>query len=162
MEKCCSNTCGCPKKAQGQCGGCQGKGCPILQKKIDVSGLTSEEECMITLLEELCYLPIGKVVGCSFAPIYIRDYSQSIEETMGMTKVLLLLEGRGIVTLDWEVPLYNYQYEKEFAIECLKQFCEIQKGTPFTSLSKKGSVALSTQYLSMVDSSYEERISSGE
>lgn len=151
---CCGQSCGCPRKVEGLCGGCKGNGCNHYKKVLDLTDITDEEQYFINLLEEFCYLPIWEVRGIDVLPIFIEKETQTLEETIFFAKVLTKLEKQGVLSLDYEIPLTNYDYEKEFAIE---SFLKSQNEN-CTSIRRQGSMALTQEYFLNIDDCYEDKI----
>lgn len=150
-KNCCEQKCLCPKKVEGACGGCQGSGCLKSRKSVDLVDINQEELYFIRLLEGTCYLPIAVFSDVEVAPVFVEKETQTLEETIEIARVLTQLEEKGILTLDYDISLVNCDYEKQFKNYYFDDIVH-------TAIEKQGSMALTQEYLLMVDTNYEERI----
>ncbi len=159
----CSGGCKCQQKAYGLCGGC---GTP--SKRADTLELSQKEVDFVKQLESHCYLPVVqfvvqdttdpmfKVIG--FSPVYLEDGTASIEEMREMGKMLVDLQKKKILTLDYHLPLQGYGYEEYLQSEMFLGFAksvdEEMQGEEHTGVYatiQKGSMALTQAYVQTID-----------
>lgn len=114
----CKN-CACPMKKNGTC----------VKNK-----LTDEEQEFLKILEGNLYLPMISEKGLENVPILEKEYGNRA------TTLVKELERKGVISLDYEEELKNFDYEKNFE-----------------NIDKKGSVSLRINHLSKIDFSYEEK-----
>lgn len=95
------------------CGGC----CGHHQEEIQLS---QEEIAFMNQLAQSPYLPLARFIvkstksdhleSVALAPVYINNRADSMEMVKHMGTVLKSLEGKGLITLDYELPLENGDY----------------------------------------------------
>ena len=97
------------------CGKCSGHcGCGSLT-------LTTREQAFIRCLAQLPFLPVAQFLlrstksehleAIALAPVYILDPEDTIDHIKETGIVLRGLEEKGLITLDYDVPLQNYDYQ---------------------------------------------------
>ncbi len=87
----------------GHCGGCCSPhgGCG------ETLALTAEELAMLRRFAQIPFLPMaGK--SPEEAPVFLED-GEALAEADGTA--LLGLAGKGLIRLDWDIPLSNFGYE---------------------------------------------------
>jgi len=106
-------------KAQGKtiekkscCGGCCCK-----RKRITLS---ESEIAFVSRLSQTPFLPITRFImkssksehisSVALAPVYIEDKTDSMEQVKDVSSALISLCDYGIISLDYEIPLENYDY----------------------------------------------------
>ena len=91
MEKnhSCSGSC-------GNCGNCGGRARELT--------LTEGELQMLDVLSEVPFLPVARKMG-DLTPVYLEDTKYSPEE---YSLILQCLEKKGLISLDYDKPLKNF------------------------------------------------------
>ncbi|QIB69671.1 hypothetical protein Ami103574_10205 [Aminipila butyrica] len=112
---CCHGSGDTNHEDQHSCGGCHGG---HHQTEIQVS---DEEIEFLKELAQTPYLPLARFVlkssksshleSVALAPVYLHDIDDSMETVKSMAAVLEALESKGLITLDYEEPLENGNYE---------------------------------------------------
>jgi hypothetical protein len=107
-EKTCKHE-GCCKSHTGFCGGCHA-----------APELTAEEKDFLRLLAQAPFLPVcGFLLKSSrsahfetvaLEPVYLTDKRDSIETARKNAAILKRLAEYGAITLDYDIPLQNYDY----------------------------------------------------
>jgi len=127
---------GCQKSAATHCGnGCCGQ--------VSVPGLTEQGVDFLRLMAQTPFLPLGCFVlksshsnhleSVAFAPVYLTEKQDDMDAVKEKAKVLEQLEEYGIITLDYDIPLENYDYEdfkKSAAFNYFKDTVEEGKQKP--------------------------------
>jgi len=85
----CSGSC-------GGCGGCSGYG--------GAMELTRGEIEMLLKLGQIPFLPVARKMG-EENPVYLEDSERTVEE---YSLILLCLEKRGLISLDYDKPLKSF------------------------------------------------------
>ena len=70
--------------------------------------LNEGELCMLQKLGEIPFLPVARPAD-SVNPIYLEDQHYSVEE---YSLILQSLEAKGLITLDYDVPIKGFQSER--------------------------------------------------
>ena len=86
MEKTCSGNC-------GSCGGCARE-----------LTLTEGELHLLDTLSEIPFLPVARKMG-DLDPVYLEENRYSVEE---YSLILQCLEKKGLISLDYDKPLKNF------------------------------------------------------
>jgi len=86
MEKSCSGNC-------GSCGGCARE-----------LTLTEGELHLLDTLSEIPFLPVARKMG-DLDPVYLEENRYSVEE---YSLILQCLEKKGLISLDYDKPLKNF------------------------------------------------------
>ena len=97
------------------CGKCGGHcGCGSLS-------LTEREQAFIRCLTQVPFLPVAQFLlrstksehleAIALAPVYILDPEDTMEHIKETGIILHGLEEKGLITLDYDVPLQNYDYK---------------------------------------------------
>lgn len=157
------NQCSCPQKADGQCGGCGSNA-----KTLNMQELTKSETDFIAELLSHCYLPVTQFILEDksqsdfsleiYSPVYIANSEQIISATTEIGKMLENLEQRGILSLDYDIPLSNYDYDDYYKSLAYTSF-EASANTEIAQTDssdiyptiRKGSMTLTQQYLTAID-----------
>lgn len=102
------------RHGEHSCGGCCGG---HHQEEIQMS---EEEIEFMKQLAQSPYLPLARFVlkssksshleSVALAPVYINNRADSMETVKHMAAILKSLEGKGLITLDYELPLENGNY----------------------------------------------------
>ncbi|WP_317854215.1 hypothetical protein [Chakrabartyella piscis] len=164
----CTNQCKCQQKAYGLCGGCG-----THNQKADTKELSSAAQELVKQLEIHCYLPVVQFVVqdttdpmfklVAYSPVYIEETEQTIEEIRDMGKVLVDLQKKKILTLDYHLPLQGYAYQEYLESEVFVEFANSvvaemkQEYTGVFATIQKGSMALTQEYLDQIDGFLEEK-----
>jgi hypothetical protein len=107
----CKHT-GCCNSRTGKCGG--------FHAGNSMPDFTAEETAFLRLLSQAPFLPIGQFLlkssrsdhleSVALAPVYLTDKRDSMESIHMNIKALKNLEQYGVITLDYDIPLENYDY----------------------------------------------------
>jgi hypothetical protein len=116
------------EQQEESCGGCCSK---QGQEPIHI---VKEELELLLELKEYNYLPISEFVMCSsendhvrfsgLAPVYIKKMNDSMEVVREKRTVLKQLEEKGLISLDYDIPLQGYDYSMHTESELYKYFIE--------------------------------------
>ena len=121
--------------------------------------LTEAQAAFLHELEHHHYLPLARFLmestveddfsSVSMAPVYLRDPEETMEQVKETGELLLDLERRGWITLDYDYPLEGYPYAEYRQSALYDYFCrtvEEAKGRPGflgdTPVLELGSIAL--------------------
>lgn len=107
----CGNCRGCADR--GSCGGCTGCGGSL--------ELTRQEMDFLVLLGQVAFLPVARKLGDE-TPVYLEDGPEKQEQNAA---VLQLLEKKGLICLDYDIPLKGMDPERYAA-------CPIQGSVALT------------------------------
>ena len=117
----------CCKIHTGQCGKC----CSEPETFI----ATNEESFFLKMLSEIPFLPVAQfLLTCShsrhvwsiaLSPVFLTDGFDSIETIRKTSITLKSLEQRGIITLDYDLPMSNYNYSLFNESKAFKYFQEV-------------------------------------
>ncbi|QHI73669.1 hypothetical protein [Aminipila terrae] len=140
------HSCGCSCGGHGHshdteqvqnCGSCHST------KEQGPINLSREELEILLELKEFNYLPISEFIMSnsenhhiefsSLAPVYIRDLKDTMETVRSIGSILKELEKKGLITLDYDIPLQGYDYTMHTESELYKYFIktvEEGKNTP--------------------------------
>jgi hypothetical protein len=82
--------------------------------------LNSKESSFLTELMKYSYLPVSRFIMSSsiekharfvsLAPVYIIDADDSMEDVKEIRTILIELEEKGLISLDYDIPLEDYDY----------------------------------------------------
>ena len=111
----CSGSC-------GGCGGCSGCG--------GAMELTRGEIEMLLKLGQIPFLPVARKMGDE-NPVYLEDTEQTVEE-YGL--ILLCLEKRGLISLDYDKPLKSFDDAAYAAYPIRGSFALTQRGQQVVEL----------------------------
>ncbi|MHC1723644.1 MAG: hypothetical protein AB9836_10620 [Aminipila sp.] len=111
-------------------------GCCSKQEQGPIN-LNKEELKILLELKEFNYLPISEFVMSSsendhisfsgLAPVYIRDLKDTMEVVKEIGTVLKGLEAKGLISLDYDIPLQGYDYTMHTESELYKFFIQTVK-----------------------------------
>lgn len=87
----------------GSCGSCANSGCGGHGRELV---LTGQEIALLERLGEVAFLPVARRWD-SEDPVYLEDHNCTQEE---YSRVLRLLELKGLISLDYHLPLQNFDY----------------------------------------------------
>lgn len=118
----CSGCGGCPKGSKGCCGDRAGQPGGAGQQKITI---TEAEYELLMELYEFLYLPLvrffiaephgeaGSAVGDSVKlfPVYLEEGDETLEQARRTGRLLVGLQQKGLVSLDYGQPLQGCDYE---------------------------------------------------
>lgn len=93
---------GCGTSGCGGCGGCGSCGCCNRREMI----LTPPEAALLRRLGEVAFLPVARRYD-SETPVYLEEADYSPGE---WGEALAWLQLKGLVTLDYDMPLTNFDY----------------------------------------------------
>lgn len=153
-----AHTCKCQQKAYGLCGGCGSH-----NQGMDSMELTEAEREFVEQLESHCYLPVVQFLVqdttdpvfkiVAFSPVYMAEEGEAMEEIQAMGKMLVALQKKKVLTLDYHLPLQGYGYEEYLQSDVFLAFAkkvaeEVQEeyAGVFATI-QKGSMALTQSYL---------------
>jgi len=142
---------GCCNSGQSHCGGCCGK--------TSIPEISAESEALLQQLAQTPFLPLGCFVlrssrsehleSVAFAPVYLTEKHEDMDAVRKSAKILEQLEECGIITLDYDLPLENYDYgvfKESAAFNTFKNTVEEGKRNPDFLFDKAsiefGSIAL--------------------
>jgi hypothetical protein len=102
----------CCKSQKGQCGGCY--------SAAPLPDFTEGETAFLRLLAQAPFLPVGRfllksgrsgqLASVALAPVFLTDGRDSMEIVRERGEVLKGLAEYGVITLDYHLPLKNYDY----------------------------------------------------
>lgn len=111
---------------EGSCGGCCSK------KEQGPINISKEELEILLELKEYHYLPISEFVMSNsenehigftgLAPVYIKKLDDSMETVKGIVNVLKQLVKKGLISIDYDLPLQGYDYSMHTESELYKYF----------------------------------------
>lgn len=160
-NKNCQGCSGCNSQRQaahncgkdGSCGGC---GCQNREIAI-----TEREKDFLLLLAQLPFLPLAQFFSKSIdseqanamtlASVYLETADDSLDTILETGALLRDLEGKRLITLDYDKPLQNYDYTIFEESKAFKDFCQKQavSGQPIV---ERGSIALTALGQEVLDS----------
>ena len=144
------------------CGKCGGHcGCHSLT-------LTEREQAFVRCLAQMPFLPVARFLlrstksehleSVALAPAYILDAEDTMEHVKETGAVLHELEEKGLITLDYDVPLQNYDYQVYFhsaVYQSFQQTVEEAKTRPDflynIGIMELGSIALTQRGYEIAD-----------
>lgn len=152
-NSCKSACCGGHSHGEHEHGGCCGghnhgehnHGCCCGEhKEIDKENLTEDETAFLNHLISYTFLPVTRfilksskekdfLVPC-FAPVYIEYKDDNIEKVKLVASILTSLEEKGIISIDYDIELKNYDYSEYYDSDFFKYF----QATVEEGKSKKG------------------------
>lgn len=100
--------------------------------------LTAEESALFSMIEQYGCLPVAQFVlrnskeeslyAIALAPVAIDDLSDSMEKVKHTGQILLSLEHKGLITLDYDIPITGYDYDGYRNSELFKYFeCTVEE-----------------------------------
>ena len=110
-HSCCSDCCGDShsSKSAGDCA-----------HSLESLTINSKEISFLAELVKCSYLPVSRFIMSSsieeeariesLAPVYINDIEDSMETVKEIGTVLSELEKKGLISLDYDIPLQKYEY----------------------------------------------------
>ncbi len=121
--------------------------------------LTAEEERLLHALHHCHYLPIARftitsskedeLYAVAMEPVYLTDESTSMKDARLDSAPFASLEEKGLITLDYDIPLTGYDYGVYERSSLYRYFCDTVKENASrpdalfdTPNLEKGSVAL--------------------
>lgn len=118
----------------GCCGGhnhADGCGCGGSSSEGSIK-ITQGEFYMLMILAETPFLPLARFVmnstksdelqSIALAPVFLQEIDDTMEHVRVSGEILLALEGKGLVTLDYDQPLKGYTYSEYTNSEIYKSF----------------------------------------
>lgn len=112
-----SHSCSC-----GCCG--EHSSCKDTSSNADISLLSQQEKDFIHALKESHYFPISRFilksnkesdfVSVALPCVYIYDLHQTMEQVKEMSALITGLEHKGLISVDYDIPLKNYTYDEYF------------------------------------------------
>lgn len=113
-------------------GGCCGSAQDIDVDPIPLDGLSEAE---IQFLQDLVahqYFPVAQFVltssttdefeSVALSPVFVTDTKDTMEQIKNLGARLQALADKGFITLDYDIPLENYDYEEYFESEVFAYF----------------------------------------
>lgn len=165
---CCSRdrdgSCGRQNKSQcGKSGGCSG-GC-----RDRTLYITGDEREFLMKLAEIPFLPLTRfvmrssgddeAVSVTLAPVYLNSKNDSPDTVKKTGEILLSLEDKYLITLDYDLPLQNGDYSIYDESRVYREFCEsVRAGVSAGGIVydlpvlQRGSMALTTLGQDALDS----------
>lgn len=111
-EGCCGGSC---SSSGSGCGGCSGADLPPSDKNPLEVHISPEEEQFLKKLAQSPFLPIVQYVMTSsksehltnmaLSPVFLETGSESLDEIKALGDIILDLEERSIISLDFDTPL---------------------------------------------------------
>lgn len=158
-----SHGCKCQQKAYGLCGGCG-----THNQKVESLELNEAERDFVKQLEVHCYLPVVQFVVqdttdpmfklIAFSPVYLENKIDSMEKIQEMGKMLVNLQKKKILTLDYHLSLQGYAYGEYLQSEAFLTFAKSveeemqqEESTGVFATIQKGSMALTQEYIQTID-----------
>jgi hypothetical protein len=131
--------------------------------------VTEEEKALLLKLAEIPFLPLTRFVmkradsdesvSVAQAPVFLNDQHDSADAVKKTGDVLLSLEDKYLITLDYDLPLTNGDYSMYEKSRLYRDFCEaLQKGidqdgvTYSLPMLQRGSMALTALGQDALDS----------
>lgn len=131
----------------------------VRTKSVELQDSTPEEKNFLLILAQYTYLPVtrflltnsaeAELVSIALAPVVIDSLADTMETVKKNGQALLSLEERGLITLDYDIPLDGYDYEGYRDSDLYRYFAhtvEESKGKPGflfdTATLETGSMAL--------------------
>ncbi len=84
--------------------------------------ISEQEKSFLVILAQTPFLPMARFTMSStqsedlqsvaLAPVYMTDGKESMEQVQENRELLLSLEEKGLITLDYDQPLQGYGYEE--------------------------------------------------
>lgn len=109
------------------CGNCGGGHCHSLT-------LSEREQAFLRCLGQIPYLPVARFLlrsiksahleSVALAPVYLLDAEDSMEHVKESGNLLLALEEKGLITLDYEEKLQGCDYETYYCSEVYHSFLD--------------------------------------
>ncbi len=95
-------------------------------------GLTEEEQQVISAIEECGCIPVVRFVmkssksshfaSTALSAVYITSLEDDIEDVKARSKILAALEHRGLLSIDYDIPVSNYSYDEYLNSKIFKDF----------------------------------------
>lgn len=115
------------------CGGCCRHSSPT-------PPLTEAEHALLQEFAQLPFLPLAQFILASsrspharsvaLSPVYLRDEADSLEQIKATGALLLSLEEKGLVSLDFDLPLQGFNYASYHSCPAFRQLEEaVQEGS---------------------------------
>lgn len=112
--------CGCGRKhhEHEHAPGC---GCGAMEVPASLDGFSPEEQRFLTILAQYMYLPVTRfllrnsaeeeLIAIALAPVVIDDLADTMDTVKQNGQILSSLEARGLISLDYDLPLDGYDYQ---------------------------------------------------
>lgn len=147
----CSSKKDCSEPVKG-CGKCCVGGCHI--KEVS---LTEAESDFLKIFYQIPFLPLCRYRSMQTEPfpVYLSGEKESADEIRSTGQVLKSLENRGLITLDYDKPLSNFDYSDYKNPALIKALFDTPaEGKPFCPDPELefGSVALTPLGMDVLDS----------
>ena len=94
--------------------------------------MTAEESNLFALIEQYGCLPVAQFVlrnsqeeslyAIALSPVAIEEIDDSMEKVKQTGQILLSLEHKGLITLDYDIPIAGYDYDGYRNSELFKYF----------------------------------------
>lgn len=127
--------CGC---GGGCCGGHHdhdhhhGGGCCGGHKEVRIEDLTEDENAFLNHLLSYTFLPVTRFVLRStkekdfivhtLSPVYIEYEDDSMDKVKFVSEILNSLEEKGVISIDYDIKLKNYEYSEYYNSDLYKYF----------------------------------------
>lgn len=107
-----------------------------------VSGASADEKELefLILLDRYLYLPVARFLllskkqsdftSVALQAVFISDLHQSLDNTKAMSNMLLSLENKGFISIDYGVLLEGYDYKDYTNSDVYKYFIQTVKEAP--------------------------------
>ncbi len=112
----------CSCHGSSEVNGCSGNQNRCCGGKLTANALDDNEKHFLAHLLERLYLPVAQLVLKSskessftcvtLSPVFIINVSDTMDQIKDFGKMLENLEEKGFITLDYDIPLDNYNYEE--------------------------------------------------
>ena len=124
--------------------------------------ITPKEMDFLRLLAQRPYLPLARVILCNradgqtgnvtLAPVYLGAADDPPEAVRDAAEVLLALEAKRLITLDYDKPLQNGDYSIVEESRVYREFLQSHQQTAGEPALEFGSVALTALGRAALDS----------
>ncbi len=144
------------------CGSCAGCGTSTHQSCCGSSApivLTEGEGALLRRLAAVLYLPMGQFILLPkwaepeegmpiLSPVLLDTASDSLEVVADRAELLVALANQGLLTLDFDLPLQNYDYGIYYRAELFREFTQRFASAPQgRPVLRRGSIAITQKGL---------------
>lgn len=172
----CGGNCGCGTHEHHHehgdcCGGHHhehGNGCCGGHKVLKIEELTEDENAFLNHLISYTYLPVTRFVLKStkekdfivhtLSPVYIEYEDDDMDKVRFVSEVIISLEEKGFISVDYDIPLKNYPYSEYYNSGLYKYFVDtVEEGKVKpgflgdTAELETGSMAITEQYAQLME-----------
>ncbi len=108
--------------------------CCKKHKEVSIENISEVERHFLKHLLSYEFLPVARFIvkssiehdfeNIALSPVFIVDIKDTMEEVKNFGKKLKKLEDLGLLTLDYDIPIENYQYSEYHNAEIFNYFKE--------------------------------------